>query len=1483
MATCLVNYATERFFESQARLNASALRYGIDRIFAFRTEQLEQTAFFREYRRVLEQPRGAGCYLWKPYFVQEALKRLGDGDVLIYLDSGIEILDSLEPLVQLCRRQEGVLLFACHGHANGIWTKRDCFVRLGCDEPRFHAAEQVSAGFLVLEKNRRSEAFVQDWLDACTIPDVINDDPNTCGLPNLEGFQEHRHDQSVLSLLAEREGIPRFRDPSQWGNHLKLHEYRTPGEFVAAPYVAVPDARSHYGTLFDLHRLGPRASGEALTILVGHHNSWPELEDTIRSVAAQTNGNWHCLILDDGSDDGSAELLHDHPLIVSDPRFCLIARAHRAGAARTLAELIAQAETSIVGVLNAGDALHPECVNRVLCAYGEAEREFVYTNFVWCDSTLEPQQLGFCRPLSPGQTTVDHGCISHFKTFRKSAYERTAGIDETLEWAYDADLIYKLEEVAEPHFLDEPLYLHRAPGEHGISRAERARRACAEDAYAKRQAVIRRKQSEENISWAEPPVSELTGLISSTVERGLWIRIGSAEAGAPLSRIASPKFTHWDFDPAAKGEPDALLPRSEDQYDAIVCDGFDRLQSPEAFLEAVRRLLSDRGMLITRIKNARDEQVLSALLHGEWLGDLDDPQRIRYFTRREAEKLFARCGFEIVEIQPCGDSSARQLSDQSRERGRLSELVSAQDPSLAEDLRAARYVIAVRPKSIPQYGLTSIVILTHNQLPFTRRCIDSLRLRTDEPVELICVDNGSTDGTLDYLRSLDGVQVIANAENKGFPAGMNQGIRAAHGDQILLLNNDTILTTGWLTRMLAALHSAPDIGIVGPASNNVSGVQQVPVTYSSETEIDGFAWGWGKVHDRRWHTVDRLVGFCFLFRRELVERIGLLDEQFGIGCFEDDDYSRRAMAAGYRLLFAQDAFVHHVGSQTFRESRADLAAILRENGDKFAAKWNSTTPDEPLASLEPQTLAKPVSLGRRDLVLRSAPTGGLLLAQRPRLSLCMIVRDNERTLEACLESIRPWVDEMIVVDTGSRDRTPEIAQRYGARLFEFPWCDDFAAARNESLKHARGEWIFWMDSDDSISPECGRQLRELADREHPPHILGYIMQVHCPGEDREHDVTVVDHVKLFRNRRDLKFEGRIHEQIIPAIRRAGGDVAWTDIHVVHSGSEHSAESRARKLERDFRILHLELRDQPDHPFVLFNLGMTHADAEQYEQAIHFLRRCLEVSNPQESHVRKAYALLISALSQSGQHPEAEETCDRGLALFPEDKELQFRSALLFHHRGRLKEAEHAYLRVLNEAEERHFTSIDQGLAGFKARHNLALVYEDQGNLPKAEGEWRRITSERPQYRPAWRGLGEILLRLEDLSAVRRLIHDLQTQSDLRGEDLWLAGRLAECCQDLKLAERYFVQAEEYAPTAEEACRGLARVYFGSGHLVESEAALLRLLKHNPEDPVALANLGTVSACRGEHERAIAAYRNSLELRPDHAPTRNQLALSLERL
>jgi GT2 family glycosyltransferase/tetratricopeptide (TPR) repeat protein/2-polyprenyl-3-methyl-5-hydroxy-6-metoxy-1,4-benzoquinol methylase len=943
------------------------------------------------------------------------------------------------------------------------------------------------------------------------------------------------------------------------------------------------------------------------------------------------------------------------------------------------------------------------------------------------------------------------------------------------------------------------------------------------------------------------------------------------------------------------------------RFDCLICaDVLEHLREPSSVLEEFHRWLTPEGTLIASVPNVRNHTVIQALLEGNWTYEsagLLDQDHVRFFTRREIEKLLYRSGFEIESLSFVPGEGYREWEQQGRptavDVGGLRIPHRSQED--AAELFAYQYLIVARPcgrnstlhqnshpvtvesghERIASGSMTSIIIVTYNELAYTRLCIDSLRLRTDEPYELIFVDNGSTDGTVDYLNSLEEVTVIANPDNRGFPAAANQGIRAAKGNQILLLNNDTVLTTGWLRRMLDLLDRQPEVGLVGPCSNSCSGPQEIQFSYRRLESLDGFGWEWGKAHHRHVMEVDRLVGFCFLFRRSVIDQIGLLDERFGIGNFEDDDFCRRAIAAGFKAAIAADSFIHHFGSRTFVGSGVDFRGLLEENRRKYEAKWNS--PAKPAVAAPPAASPKTPMESRtapHPFMVKCEPKGGLLLtANTIRLSLCMIVRDNESTIRQCLESIKPFVDEIIVVDTGSRDRTREVCRDFGARLCEFPWCDDFSAARNESLKYARGEWIFWMDSDDTIPADCGQKLRTLVDGSHQANALGYVMQVHCPGPSRDgiSETTVVDHVKLIRNRPDLRFEGRIHEQLLPSIRRAGGDVAWTDLYVVHSGSNHSPESWERKLERDLRILHQEQTEKPDHPFVLFNLGMTFADAKRYDEAIGSLEKCLAVSQPEESHLRKAYALLVNTLTQADRHDNAWRTCQEGLELYPADKELLFRSAMLHHHFGRLRQAVSAYLQVLNESVERYFTSIDQGLTSYKARHNLAIVYDEMGCLDSAEEEWHRITRERPDYAAGWRGLGDVLLRRGKLTAASQEAQQLLASDGiLKREGILLRGRIAAAEGNFATAIADFEEADRMDPADLEALQSLCRLQFEQDALSNAERALRELTSRAPTDAAAFHNLGFIQFRLQDFEAAERSLRRSLALRPESIDTHVQL-------
>jgi GT2 family glycosyltransferase/predicted SAM-dependent methyltransferase len=250
-------------------------------------------------------------------------------------------------------------------------------------------------------------------------------------------------------------------------------------------------------------------------------------------------------------------------------------------------------------------------------------------------------------------------------------------------------------------------------------------------------------------------------------------------------------------------------------------------------------------------------------------------------------------------------------------------------------------------------SLVSIIILTYNQLEYSKLCVNSIIENTEIPYEIIFVDNGSLDGTVKWLKDLckrhPNFRLIKNVTNKGFAVGCNQGIEAASGEYILLLNNDVIVTPNWLTGMLNCIKSDIKSGIVGPMTNNISGSQRVPrVTYKSPDDLPAYAKQFYKNHRYRRILNQRIVGFCMLFHRNLVERIGMLDASFGTGNFEDDDFCLRSVLHGYHNYIAADVFIHHFGSRSFIGNNIDYQDVLNNNKTLFLDKWSVVKRDDPL-------------------------------------------------------------------------------------------------------------------------------------------------------------------------------------------------------------------------------------------------------------------------------------------------------------------------------------------------------------------------------------------------------------------------------------------------------------------------------------------------------------------------------------------------------
>ena len=311
----------------------------------------------------------------------------------------------------------------------------------------------------------------------------------------------------------------------------------------------------------------------------------------------------------------------------------------------------------------------------------------------------------------------------------------------------------------------------------------------------------------------------------------------------------------------------------------------------------------------------------------------------------------------------------------------------------------------------------------------------------------------------------------------------------------------------------------------------------------------------------------------------------------------------------------------------------------------------------------------------------------------------MIVKDEEANLPDCLASTADLVDEIIVVDTGSTDRTKEVAASFGAKVFDFPWCDSFAEARNESLKHAAADWVFWPDADDRLDEDNRRKLKTLL-AGLPDADAAYLLRQWSVPDAVSGAVAVVDQAKLFRLRPDVRFEYRVHEQILPAVLRRGGAVIPTNIVFRHFGY-HNPALKKRKLERNLRLLRLQDAETPDDPFTLYNLGGVCLDLHDFEAAAALFRRTLERSPPGYTLTPKTYALLTQCLRQSGRAEEALAICREGRGRFPGDAELLFHEGLLLQERGEAGAAEACWLAVLAAPVNPSFACSDVGLRGTK--------------------------------------------------------------------------------------------------------------------------------------------------------------------------------------
>ena len=544
------------------------------------------------------------------------------------------------------------------------------------------------------------------------------------------------------------------------------------------------------------------------------------------------------------------------------------------------------------------------------------------------------------------------------------------------------------------------------------------------------------------------------------------------------------------------------LPFVDNSFDLVVSfETLEHIVEGDQFLKEICRVLAEDGALV---------------ISTPFGGPCGNPYHVAYYQRESFEKYLLNYFKEV---------------DLKFQRGTQIYATSI-SPGYAPTF-TGEYGLAIcwKPKNDFK-KLTSIIILTHNQLEYTKKCIESIFTHTKEPFELIVVDNGSTDGTVEYLESEVGgwekgiddsligrlddsgkgkgqraeVRIIRNEENLGFAVGNNQGMAAATGDYILLMNNDIVVTSGWLEHLISCAERSPRIGIVGPMSNYVSGPQLVKdVTYNITTldGLDDFGAEFSKKYAGKVERLMRVVGFCMLIKRAVINKIGGMDGRYGLGNFEDDDFSLRATLAGFESWIAEDCFIHHFGNRTFIGAKIDYRESLHKNWEIFKRKWGMPK-DIPYGSYNvsdilkkgfilkkhycplPETDASAVSEMEGIPENNDAIMPEIVFKKKSKpdmVSIIIPVAGHPKHLKKCIENIKkhtPGAHEIIFVDNGCKAAMLKwirqtVKRKSNYRLIKTGRESGIGRCFNMGMKASSGEYIVllsdkvivvdgWLDS-----------------------------------------------------------------------------------------------------------------------------------------------------------------------------------------------------------------------------------------------------------------------------------------------------------------------------------------------------------------------------------------------------------------------------------
>jgi glycosyltransferase involved in cell wall biosynthesis len=468
--------------------------------------------------------------------------------------------------------------------------------------------------------------------------------------------------------------------------------------------------------------------------------------------------------------------------------------------------------------------------------------------------------------------------------------------------------------------------------------------------------------------------------------------------------------------------------------------------------------------------------------------------------------------------------------------------------------------------------------------------------------------------------------------------------------------------------------------------------------------------------------------------------------------------------------------------------------------------------------------------------------------ENPTISACMIVKNEEKLLPLCLKSIRDYVDEIVIVDTGSTDQTVSIAESFGARVYHHPWENNFSKHRNQSFGYAKGDWIFYIDADEELLPGSGDALRAaiLTDED----VDALVVTLQCIFNQGD-STSYNNAIRVFRNHRGLRYEGRVHNYIV-GVKKA----ICAPIHIFHHGYNLDEEAMMRKFKRTTELLKKEIQENPENPRPHHFLGASYLSENMFEEAA---KEAMEAIRLYEKRDVLSPNLLWSIYNASsayfhmGEIGNAEKLSKRGIEIYPYHIDAHYMLSLVEYEKKDRKMFEHhmqQYLEAKNSFEKNpsEFGELVHNTFGSEW-----ILYLFNGFLFFSEGRQQSAKKE--------------------LHKSRERCPDMFLYHSKLGTYYHLTGTLLQ-------AEEHYLKAIEVRPEDTHTIRALSDVYEKLGKYVDQSIWLEKLIKLDPEFPNGRFNLGLAYMELGNLEKALALFRDTQVLEPENQRAKINEAICL---